>query len=119
MQVTIDSETINNSGGKIFEFGSYRLGVHSPGTDIDALCVAPRHIDRDKHFFGMLAPMLRNDPYKRVENLVEVKEAFVPCIKMTFCKLDIDLLFARVELKEVRDDLCNLQDNSILRNCDQ
>lgn len=47
-----DEETINNSGGKIFIFGSYRLGVHSPDTDIDALCVAPRHIDREKHFFG-------------------------------------------------------------------
>jgi poly(A) polymerase len=53
-----DEDTINNSGGKIFEFGSYRLGVHSPGTDIDALVVAPRHIDRDKHFFGILPGML-------------------------------------------------------------
>jgi len=39
-----DSDTIYNSGGKIFEFGSYRLDVHTPGTDIDALVVAPRHI---------------------------------------------------------------------------
>jgi poly(A) polymerase len=56
-----DEETINNSGGKIFEFGSYRLGVHSPGTDIDALCVSPRHIDRDRHFFGILPDILRAD----------------------------------------------------------
>ena len=41
-----DEDTIRNSGGKIFTFGSYRLGVHDPHTDIDALCVAPRHIDR-------------------------------------------------------------------------
>ena len=40
----MDPETIEKSGGKIFEFGSYRLGVHTPGTDIDALCLAPRHI---------------------------------------------------------------------------
>lgn len=48
-------DIINNSGGKIFIFGSFKLGVHSPGTDIDCLCLAPRHIDRQKHFFGILA----------------------------------------------------------------
>ena len=112
-----DSDIVNNSGGKIFEFGSYRLGVHSPGTDIDALCVAPRHIDRTKHFFGVLPEMLRND--ERVTELVEVQEAFVPCIKMVFCGVDIDLLFARVELKEVGDNLDSLDNIAILRNCDQ
>lgn len=101
-----DQDTINNSGGKIFEFGSYRLGVHSPGTDIDALCVAPRHIDRDRHFFGILPQILRAD--ERVSSLVEVREAFVPCIKMEFCGVDIDLLFARVELIEVGDNLESL-----------
>ena len=109
-------EVIENSGGKLFEFGSYRLGVHSPGTDIDALCLAPRHIDRDKHFFGILPDILRNTP--GVEKLIEVKEAFVPCIKMIYKNVDIDLLFARVEYKEIPDNFESLQDDSILRNCD-
>ena len=37
---------------------------------------------------------------------------------MVYCGVDIDLLFARVELVEVGDNLESLQDNAILRNCD-
>lgn len=37
---------------------------------------------------------------------------------MKFEDVDIDLLFARVEYKEVGDDLENLLDDNILRNCD-
>ena len=41
-----DPDIINNSGGKIFPTGSYRLDVYGPNADIDALVVAPRHIKR-------------------------------------------------------------------------
>ena len=89
-----DEDTINNSGGKIFTFGSYRLGVHSPGTDLDTLCLAPRHIEREKHFFGILAPILESNP--SVSKLSQVRDAYVPLITMEFEGFDIDLLFARV-----------------------
>ena len=104
------------SGGKIFTFGSYRKGVNGPGSDIDTLVVAPRHIKRSEHFFGILAPMLKNTP--GVTELTEVRETLVPVIKMKFNDVDIDMLFARVEYKEVGKDLQNLLDDNILRSCD-
>ena len=50
LQQNLPQSVIENVGGKIFTFGSYRLGVHTKGADIDALCVAPRHVDRSDFF---------------------------------------------------------------------
>ena len=53
------SEVVANAaGGKIFISGSCRLGVHSPGDDLDILCVVPKHVSRD-NFFTVFKRMLR------------------------------------------------------------
>ena len=54
----LSESAAHNAGGKIYTFGSYRLGVHGPGTDIDTLCVVPRHVTRED-FHGILEDMLR------------------------------------------------------------
>lgn len=48
-------------GGKICTFGSFRLGVAGRGADIDALCVAPRHIDR-ADYFSSFYELLKKQP---------------------------------------------------------
>ncbi|CAB4065170.1 PAP [Lepeophtheirus salmonis] len=88
-------------GGNVYTFGSYRLGVHNRGADIDALCVAPRHILRED-YFSSFVDKLRAQP--EVSELRSVPEAFVPVIKMNFDGIEIDMTFARLALKEVTDN---------------
>ncbi|XP_026743422.1 poly(A) polymerase type 3-like isoform X1 [Trichoplusia ni] len=102
-------------GGNIYTFGSYRLGVHHRGADIDALCVAPRHIDRTD-YFASFYDLLKVQP--QVKELRAVEDAFVPVIKMNFDGIEIDLLFARLALKEIPDSF-DLRDDMLLKNLDQ
>ncbi|XP_017773319.1 PREDICTED: poly(A) polymerase type 3 [Nicrophorus vespilloides] len=104
-----------NVGGKIYTFGSYRLGVHHKGADIDALCVAPRHIYRED-YFSTFFELLKQQP--EVTELRAVEEAFVPVIKMNFDGIEIDMLFARLLIKEISDTM-DLQDDVLLKNLDQ
>lgn len=102
-------------GGKIYTFGSYRLGVHHKGADIDALCVAPRNIERTDYFQSFM------DLLKKQTEVTEcraIEEAFVPVIKMNFDGIEIDLLFARLALKEIPDSF-DLRDDMLLKNLDQ
>ncbi|KAI1303884.1 polynucleotide adenylyltransferase [Mortierella claussenii] len=102
------------AGGKIFTFGSYRLGVHGSGSDIDTLCVVPKHVQRED-FFDEMHEMLRRRP--EVTELAAVPDAFTPVINMKFSDIPIDLTFARLGLTTIPDSL-DLSDDSLLRNLD-
>ncbi|KAM0735135.1 Poly(A) polymerase gamma [Formica fusca] len=102
-------------GGKIYTFGSYRLGVHHKGADIDALCVVPRHIYRSDYFTSFFELLKMQE---EVTDLRAVEEAFVPVIKMNFDGIEIDMLFAKLTLKEIPDTM-DLKDDMLLKNLDQ
>ncbi|XP_064002137.1 poly(A) polymerase gamma isoform X2 [Pogoniulus pusillus] len=105
---------LENVGGKIFTFGSYRLGVHTKGADIDALCVAPRHVERSDFFQSFVDKLKQQEAIK---NLRTVEDAYVPVIKFEFDGIEIDLVFARLSMPTVPDNL-DLQDDSCLRSLD-
>ena len=96
-------------------FGSYRLGINSPNADIDALCVGPKIIKRNRFFQG-LVPLLRLNAKITRLNLVE--HAFVPLITMLFDGVEIDLIYAFVDLEWIPANL-NLLNEKILKNLDE
>ncbi|XP_020912845.1 poly(A) polymerase type 3 [Exaiptasia diaphana] len=114
LQKSMPENVAHSVGGKIFTFGSFRLGVHTKGADIDTLLVAPRHIERSD-FFSSFYDLLKN--HEDVKELRAVENAFVPVIKLIFCNIEFDLLFARLALPEVPDSL-DLLDENLLKNLD-
>ena len=88
---------VEQVGGKIVTYGSYRLGAVGKEGDIDILCVAPQHIDRND-FFNSLYSLLE----RRTRDVTELRclsEAFVPVIKMKFNGIEVDLTFASLHCR--------------------
>ncbi|KAI9887495.1 MAG: polynucleotide adenylyltransferase [Watsoniomyces obsoletus] len=103
-----------SAGGKIFTYGSYRLGVYGPGSDIDTLVVVPKHVSRED-FFDMFPSLLTQmAPAGAITELTPVPDAFVPIIKFEYSAIAIDLIFARLALPQVPITL-SLKDKSLLR----
>ncbi|KAG5948087.1 hypothetical protein E4U59_004562 [Claviceps monticola] len=110
---------IKNARGKIFTYGSFRLGVFGPGSDIDTLVVAPKYVTRDdyfQHFPKMLQSMA---PKGAITDLTVVTDAFVPVIKFEYSGISIDLIFSRVIQKQLSPEFRDLRDSGLLRGLDE
>jgi poly(A) polymerase len=110
---------IKNARGKVFTYGSFRLGVFGPGSDIDTLVVAPKYVTRDdyfKHFPDLLITMA---PKGSITDLAVVTDAFVPIIKFEYSGISIDLIFSRIIQKQLAPDFQDLKDSGLLRGLDE
>ncbi|KII61356.1 Poly(A) polymerase gamma [Thelohanellus kitauei] len=101
-------------GGHIRTFGSYRLGIHTKGGDIDAVMIVPMHITR-KDFYESFATYLRS--VGEIKNLRVISEAYVPLMKFTFGDVEFDLLFCRIKSYKIEDDI-KLDSPKVLRDMD-
>ena len=116
-QPGMEEEMARAAGGKIFTFGSYRLGVHGTGSDLDVLCVSPRFLTRPD-FESSFFETLKKQP--QISKITSVFTAKVPLIKIVFDGVSIDLLFASLpSYGTVGDELRDLQDDRVLENCDE
>ncbi|KAJ7954227.1 Nuclear poly(A) polymerase [Quillaja saponaria] len=115
----LSQQLIEEANAKIFTFGSYRLGVHGPGADIDTLCVGPRYVTRNEDFFGELHRMLMEMP--EIEDLQPVPDARVPVMNFKFNKVSIDLLYAKLETWVIPEDLdiCHISEKYVLQSLDE
>jgi len=118
-KLLLPSEAVENVGGQLFTSGSYRLGIHEPGADIDTILVAPS-LCTGEDFFGSgyvppnydgesdisnirdpdsLAERIKRHP--DVSNFVPVENAAVPILTFDWEGINIDLLFARLNTSSV------------------
>ncbi|XP_041015498.1 nuclear poly(A) polymerase 4-like isoform X2 [Juglans microcarpa x Juglans regia] len=109
-------QMVEDANAVILTFGSYRLGVHGPGTDIDTLCVGPSYVNREEDFFFILHNILAE--MEEVTELQPVPDAHVPVMKFKFDGIPIDLLYASISLLVVPEDL-DISDVSVLYNVDE
>lgn len=109
-------QMVEDANAVIFTFGSYRLGVHGPGADMDTLCVGPSYVNREEDFFIILHDMLAE--MEEVTELQPVPDAHVPVMKFKYQGISIDLLYASVSRLIVPEDL-DISDGSVLDNIDE
>eukprot|EP00388_Colpodella_angusta_P003924 GDKJ01013455.1.p1 GENE.GDKJ01013455.1~~GDKJ01013455.1.p1 ORF type:complete len:653 (+),score=127.69 GDKJ01013455.1:83-1960(+) len=102
-------------GGKIFTFGSYKLGIAQPNSDIDALCCVPRHVTRESFFTSL---HLKLSEMQGVTELKRVQEAFTPLMNFILDGIEIDLLFASLNVDTVGKNLPDLTNDNLLRSLD-
>ncbi|PYH69641.1 polynucleotide adenylyltransferase [Aspergillus vadensis CBS 113365] len=114
----LSQAAVEAAGGKIFTYGSYRLGVYGPGSDIDTLVVGPKHVIIDD-FFSDFPPILEKMAAPgAIEKMTPVPDAYVPIIKLELSGISIDLIFARLIIPSIPMNL-DLKNNDYLRGLDE
>jgi len=108
---------VEQVGGKVVCFGSFKLSVVDKESDLDLLCVVPKHITREAFFHTLYDNLGKKD---EVTELRQLPLAYVPVIKMSYRGIEVDLTMSRLMASEkVPEDEDFLRDSIITKDMDQ
>ncbi|ODQ64831.1 Poly(A) polymerase, partial [Nadsonia fulvescens var. elongata DSM 6958] len=99
---------------KVYTFGSYKMGVYSPDSDIDTLIVLPKHVGRHD-FFTHFETLLRERP--ELKEIFPIPEAYVPVMKIKFSGISLDIICSSISMASISQNL-PLNDKALLKNLD-
>ena len=99
---------------RLYVSGSYRLGVSTPGGDIDALVVAPAPVERFDFFDSLPKDLIAHAEVQRAHPIPNIN---VPIIEVEMGGIEIDLLFAQLATPTIPKDF-DLLNDEILKGVD-
>merc|ERR1719508_422184 len=106
---------VEQVGGKVVSYGSYKLQVVDKESDLDLLCVVPKHVTREDFFENLYEQLAKRD---EVTELRKLPWVFVPVIKMKYRGMEVDLTMARLIYEKISEDNEFLQNQLITKDMD-
>ena len=94
----MDRAILESKKAKVLVFGSYRLGVHFAGTDIDTICVFPTFITKEDFLNDFKNFISTKD---NITEVLRIHEAQTPIIKLRVNGISFDLLYAAVDIAHI------------------
>eukprot|EP01041_Mallomonas_annulata_P009225 gene9225-19137_t len=112
----ISESILSNAGNvQLRIFGSQRLGVNTPDSDIDILCLAPNFVNRSDFFTSFCELLSKRDD---CHMLFPIPEAYTPVIKFNLDGQAIDMIFVSL-IQETIPNSIDLLDFQYLHGLDE
>ena len=112
--VSVPSESDSNLAiCKVLTFGSFRLGIIRPSSDIDTIVLIPAEVSRERFFTDFITGILAND--SDVTECLPVTDARVPVAKVQYRGIYLDILVASVPARTILAEMENVDDSLIFQ----
>ncbi|KRX06456.1 Nucleotidyltransferase, class I, C-terminal-like [Pseudocohnilembus persalinus] len=112
----LNQDKLDKVGGDLRVFGSFTLDVNSQESDIDTVCIAPKFVSREEHFFKGFYEILRNTD--NITDIFCISEALVPLIRLKYHNIQFDILFCQINEDYIENQI-DLDSNRLLSQMDE